>query len=336
MVDMPRPEVGPHQVLAKVRYTGVCATDVSIMKGTLTLGEGMEPIYPVRLGHEWSGTVVEVGSDTSRIKVGDNIISDTQYFCGECEYCLRGENNNCVHSRALGTIGECWPGAFAEYMLVMERCAFKVPENVPLDQAAMIEPSAIGLYGLTRAPLGPGNNLLVLGTGPIGMGGMACAKGMGMGKTILAGRKDAKLAIGKKLGADILVNTTKENLRDVVMRETGGRGMDVILDTTGDPTIFNDVLMLLRPSGYLVIPGFYEQDLKDVKLDSLIVRNCTLVGAAGTPNMGPKILDLLANRHIDLSPMITDRFPFSRVEEAFAAVTARNDSRVKVMVEFEK
>ncbi len=335
VVDMPKPVVGPRQVLAKVRYSGVCATDVSIMKGSLTLGEGMEPIYPVRLGHEWSGTVVEVGSETRRIKVGDNIISDTQYSCGECEFCLKGEYNNCVHGAAIGTIGECWPGSFAEYMLVMERTAFRIPDNVPLDQAALIEPSAIGLYGLTRAPLGPGNNLLVLGTGPIGMGGMACAKGMGMGKTILAGRKDAKLAIGKRLGADILVNTTKENLYDVVMRETNGLGVDVVLDTTGDPSIFNDVLMLLRPSGYLVIPGFYEQDLKNVKLDRLIVRNCTLVGAAGTPNMGPKILDLLSNGHIDLSPMITDRFPFSRVEEAFAAVTARNDSRVKVMVEFE-
>ncbi len=334
VVDMPKPEVGPRQVLAKVRYTGVCATDVSIMKGTLTLGDGMEPIYPVRLGHEWSGTVVEVGSETTRIKVGDNIISDTCYSCGECSYCLKGDYNNCINGRAIGTIGDCWPGAFAEYMLVMERTAFKIPPNVPLDQAAVIEPSAIGLYGLTRAPLGPGNNLLVLGTGPIGLGGMACAKGMGMGKTILAGRKDAKLAIGKQLGADVLVNTTKENLYDVVMRETNGWGMDVILETTGDPDLFNEVLTMLRPSGFLVIPGFYEQDLKNVKLDRLIVKNCTLIGAAGTPQMGPMILDMLSYRHIDLGPMITDRFPFSQVEEAFAAVTSRNDSRVKVMVEF--
>ncbi len=334
VVDMPKPVVGPRQVLAKVRYSGVCATDISIMKGTLTLGDGLEPVYPVRLGHEWSGTVVEVGSEATRIKVGDNVISDTQYSCGECEYCLKGEYGSCVNGRAIGTIGDCWPGSFAEYMLIMERTTFKVPDNVPLDQAALIEPAAIGLYGLTRAPLGPGNNLLVIGTGPIGLGGMACAKGMGMGKTILAGRKDAKLAIGKKLGADVLVNTTRENLHDVVMRETNGRGADVVLDTTGDPAIFNDVLLMLRGSGYLVIPGFYEQDLNQVKLDRIIARNCTLVGAAGTPQMGPKILDLLANGHIDLGPMITDRFPFSRVEEAFEAVTARNESRVKVLVEF--
>ena len=94
-------------------------------------------------------------------------------------------------------------------------------------------------------------------------------------------------------------------------------------------------MAMLRGSGTLVIPGFYEQELHHVQLDRLIVRNCTLVGAAGTPNMGRRILDLLANGHVSLSPMITDRFPFSRVQEAFEAVTARNDSRVKVLVDFE-
>jgi len=332
---MPKPVVGPGQVLSKVRYSGICGTDISIMRGTLNLGPNTEPIYPVRLGHEWSGTVVEVGPDTGRIQVGDNVISDTQYSCGVCEYCLKGEYNACIHGRAIGTIGNCWPGSFAEYMLTMERSTFKVPDNVPLDQAALIEPAAIGLYGLTRAQVGPGKNLLILGTGAIGLGGMACAKGMGIGKTILAGRKDAKLAIGKQLGADILVNTTRENLHDVVMRETDGRGMDIIMDTTGDAAIFNDVLEMLRGSGFLVIPGFYEQDLKNVKLDRIISRNCTLVGVAGTPNMAPRILDMLSHHHINLAPMITDRFPFGKVLEAFQSFSGRGDSRIKIMVKFD-
>lgn len=334
VVEMEKPKPGPREVLAKVAHCGVCATDIAIFKGTLELGEGNNPIYPVRLGHEWSGVVVETGSETWRLKPGDPIISDTGYSCGECEYCLKGEYQCCENGRAIGTIRDCWPGAFAEYMLIPERLAFKVPENVGLDEAALVEPASIGLYGLMRAPYGPGNNLLVIGTGPIGLGGMACAKGMGTGKTVLAGRKDRKLEIGRAMGADVLVNTTHENLYDVVMRETKGRGMDVIMDTTGDPAIFNDVLDMLRPSGSLVIPGFYEQELNHVLLDKLIVRNCTLVGAAGTPGMQPKILDMLANGHITLRPMITDRFGFGNVTQAFDAVTERNDSRVKVLVDF--
>lgn len=334
VVEMEKPKPGPREILAKVKHCGVCATDISIYKGTLKLGEGNNPVYPVRLGHEWSGVVVETGSETWRLQPGDPVISDTGYSCGQCEYCLRGEYQSCIKGRAIGTISDCWPGAFADYMLMPERLTFKVPAGVGLDEAALVEPASIGLYGLMRAPYGPGNNLLVIGTGPIGLGGMACAKGMGAGKTLLAGRKDRKLEIGRMMGADVIVNTTRENLYDAVMRETNGRGMDVIMDTTGDPAIFNDVLDMLRTSGTLVIPGFYEQEISNVQLDKLIVRNCTLVGAAGTPSIQPKVLDMLANGHVSLRPMITDRFSFVDYQRAFDAVTQRNDSRVKVLVDF--
>ena len=335
MVEAPTPVPGPREVLVKVKHCGVCATDLSIAKGTLNLGEGMEPVYPVRVGHEWSGIVEAVGSEAWRVRPGDPVITDTGYSCGECEACLLGEYQRCHRGRAIGTIGDCWPGAMAEYIVIPERLTFKVPDNVPLDEAAMVEPASIGFYGLTRAPIGPGYNLLVVGTGPIGLGGMACSKGMGTGKTILAGRKEQKLAIGKEMGADILVDMTKENLYDVVTRETDGRGMDVIMDTTGAADLFNDDLRMLRGSGFLVIPGFYERELKNVQIDRLIARDCTLVGAAGTPNMGRKVLDLLSCGHTRLLPMITDRFPFSRAKEAFRAMEERNDSRVKIMLDFE-
>ena len=248
--------------------------------------------------------------------------------------CLCGEYQNCEKGRAIGTIRDAWPGGFAEYMVMPERLVFNVPDNVGLDEAALVEPASIGLYGLLRSPMGPGKTLLVLGTGPIGLGGMACAKGLGSGKIILAGRKDRKLEIGKAMGADIVVNTLRENLHGAVMRETGGKGADVILETTGDPELLNDIFLMLRSSGTLVIPAFYEQELNHVLLDRIIVRNCTLVGAAGTPNMGRKILDMLSNGRVSLKPMITDRFRFSDVGKAFEAFGARNDSRVKIMVDF--
>lgn len=334
VVDVQKPKPGPREALVKVKHCGVCATDISIYHGTLNLGEGINPLYPVRLGHEWSGIVEETGSDNWRIKPGDRVISDTGFSCGECEMCLEGQYQNCEKGRAIGTIGECWPGAMAEYMVMPERLLFKVPDNVPLDEAALVEPASIGLYGLLRSPMGPGKTLLVIGPGPIGLGGMACAKGMGAGRTLLAGRKDHKLEIGKRMGADVVINTTTENLYEAVMRETDGKGADVVMDTTGDASIFNDILLMVRSSGTLVIPGFYEKPIQNAHLDRLIVRNCTLVGAAGTPNMGRKILDLLSNGHASLKPMITDRFSFEQVLEAFDAVESRNDTRVKIIVDF--
>ena len=335
VVEMDWPKVGPHEILCKVAHCGVCATDVAIMKGTLNLGDGADPIYPVRIGHEWSGTVVEVGSETWRIKPGDRVISDTGFSCGECEMCRRGQYQSCLNGRAIGTTGHCWPGSFADYMLVPERIAYKVPDSVPLDVAALVEPTSIGFYGLERAGFDPTTTLVVIGTGPISLGGMAVARARGIGRIIVGGRKDAKLEIAKKLGADVLVNMTRENLYDVVMRETDGRGAEIVLDSTGAPEILNDAMLMLRSSGRLVIPAFYEQLLSGIKLDRIIVKNCMLIGSAGTPNQADKILRLLESGRLDLSPMITDRFPFSEVREAFAAVSARNDSRIKVMVDFE-
>lgn len=335
VVEMEKPTPGPREVLCKVAHCGVCATDLAIKKGILNLGAGNDPIYPVRIGHEWSGVVESVGGETWRVRPGDRVISDTGYFCGECEMCKRGEYQSCANGRAIGTIGNCWPGAFAEYMMVPERMIFKVPDGVALDEAALIEPASIGYYGLERAGFDPTTTLLVIGTGPISLGGMACAKAMGIGKTIVAGRKDAKLEVARKLGADITVNMTRENLYDAVMRETGGHGMDIVMDSTGAPEILNDAMLMLRGSGKLVIPAFYEQVLNNVMLDRLIVKNCMLIGAAGTPNMGDKMLRLMESGKLNLRPMLTDRFPFSQVEAAFDAVTSRNESRVKVMVDFE-
>ncbi|MBR2572585.1 MAG: alcohol dehydrogenase catalytic domain-containing protein [Clostridia bacterium] len=334
VVEMETPRPGPKELLCKVAHCGVCATDVAIMKGVLNLGDGNDPVYPVRLGHEWSGIVTEAGEGCWRLGVGDRVISDTGYFCGECEMCRKGQYQACLNGRAIGTIRDCWPGAFAEYMLIPERMAYRVPDGVPLDEAALIEPTSIGFYGLKRAGFTPETTLLVVGTGPISLGGMACAKALGIGKTIVAGRKEAKLRIARELGADLTVNMTKENLYDVVMRETGGRGAEIVMDSTGAPELLNDSMLMVRGSGTLVIPAFYEKILDGVKLDRLIVKNCTLVGAAGTPNIGPVVLSLIESGRLNLMPMLTDRFPFDRVIEAFGAVTARNESRIKVMVDF--
>jgi L-iditol 2-dehydrogenase len=220
-------------------------------------------------------------------------------------------------------------------MLMPERLTFHIPDSVPSDTAALVEPAGIGFYGLSRTPIGPGTTLLVIGTGPISLGGMACAKGIGSGKIILAGRKEAKLAIGKKLGADVIVNMEKEDLREAVIRETNGHGADVVMDSTGAPELLNLSVSLVRPSGYIVLPGFYEQLINNFAIDNVIVRNCVLIGGAGAPDMQRRILDLLERGHIDLKPMITDRYPFGKIKKAFAAFKEKNDTRIKIMVDFE-
>jgi L-iditol 2-dehydrogenase len=106
------------------------------------------------------------------------------------------------------------------------------------------------------------------------------------------------------------------------------------MDSTGAPELLNLSVSLARSSGYIVLPGFYEQLINNFAIDNVIVRNCVLIGGAGAPDMQRRILDLLANGHIDLSPMITDRYPFEKIKEAFAAFKKKNDTRIKIMVDF--
>jgi threonine dehydrogenase-like Zn-dependent dehydrogenase len=166
------------------------------------------------------------------------------------------------------------------------------------------------------------------------MGGMACAKGYRIGKTILAGRKDPKLEIGKKLGADILVNMEREDLKSVVMRETNGMGTTIVLDATGSAELLNLSLSLTQDFGYIVLPGFYEQPINGFTIDSAIVRNCTIIGSAGAQDIQRRILDLLTNGYVDLSPMITHRYPFSQILEAFKAMETNCANRCKIMIDF--
>ena len=218
--------------------------------------------------------------------------------------------------------------------MVPERLAFKVPENVASDIAALVEPAGIGFFGLTRTPLGPESTLLVMGTGAISLGGMACAKGYRIGKIILAGRKDSKLEIGKKMGADILVNLERDNLRSVVMKETSGMGATTVLDGTGSPDLLNLSVSLARDFGYIVLPGFYEQAVNGFIIDNAIVRNCTIIGSAGAQDIQRRILDLLTNGFIDLSPMITHRYSFGQILDAFKAVEEYSSTRCKIMIDF--
>ena len=332
MMDVERPEAGPHDVLVKVTHCGICGTDVSIADGTLNLGESAKAVYPVYLGHEWAGVVVEAGSKIKKLKVGDRVLGDSGVSCDFCDDCAHGKE--CSEGRAIGTVNNHWHGGMAEYILMPEWNTHRIPDSVPLDEAALVEPTSIGMCGLMETPVGPGRNILVVGTGPISLGGMACAIGMGAGKVMLAGRKDAKLAIGREMGANVLINMEKENLREAVLRETDGIGADVILDSTGAAELFNEIVMSMRGGGYMVIPGFYERTIPEVAIDNIVSRGCRIVGAAGVAELNVRILNMMEYGRIKLGPMITDRFPFEQALDAFKAIKERNDRRIKIMLEF--
>jgi threonine dehydrogenase-like Zn-dependent dehydrogenase len=210
-----------------------------------------------------------------------------------------------------------------------------LPENVSFDQGAMVEPSATALYSVKRAEVGIGDSVLVIGTGPIGLLAAKQAKLSGAAKVIVAGRKEFKLAMAKKLGADIIVSTTKENLADVIRQETQGDGVDRIIEASGSIEMLKESFNLVRASGTISSVAFYERNVGDFNVDRLVLNNISFHGVGGSLWMNEPVLNLLSSGQMDPTVMITDRYPFGRVQEALGAMREKNDKRIKIMLEMD-
>lgn len=331
LIDTPRPEVGPSDVLTRVKYTGICATDLAIMSGETSFVRDGLITYPVRIGHEWSGIVEEVGRDVTDFMPGDKVVGDNGVPCGKCRDCLTGKSYLCRFARSVGTVNT-WDGAFAEYMLMPSHLMYKLPDSVELDEAALIEPAVISFIGLLLAHVEVGSHVLIVGTGPIGTAVTGLARAMGATKIILCGRKDAKLEIGKRMGADITINATRENLVQAVRDSTEGEGVDAVIETSGAVGVLNQSLDVLKIGGYLSLVGFYERDLDGFHIDKVVLNRINVVGAAGIPGIFPRVIDLLAHKKISLKPLITGVFAFEKMHDAVRSISENNATRIKVLV----
>ena len=335
LVEVDKPIPGPKDVLSRVCYSGICATDIAIYEGTLFNGDENMLRYPVRIGHEWSGIVEEVGSEVTAFKPGDIVVGDDSVPCGDCEFCLSGEYQLCPFGRSVGTVKDTWPGSFAEYMLMPSRMMFNIGQDIDLKEAALIEPAGIAFTGLKKGEIKPGDTVVIVGTGTIGLAAVGLARTFGASKVILVGRRDSKLEIGRQMGADILINSRNQKLPDAILPHTRmGLGADVVVETSGNVDAFKSCLSFIRNGGKLSVLGFYEQLIPDFEIDRLVLSYIDIKGVAGTANTFPPIINMLKQNLIDLKPLISCVYPFSDYQKAFDKVIENDDRRIKILIEF--
>ncbi len=223
--DIEKPEVKPGYVLVKVKYTGICGSDVPRVNGDAC------HYFPNVLGHEFSGTVEETGEGVTLLKKGDRVAGVPLVPCMKCEDCERGNFSLCKH---YSFIGSREFGSFAEYVAVPERNAVKFADSVDFKKAAFFEPSTIGLHGLLRLPYRGGGSVAVLGGGTIGMMTLQWAKIFGAKSVTVFDILEDRLALARRVGADYAVNSGKEGFMDEVKEITGGRGFDYVYETAGN------------------------------------------------------------------------------------------------------
>ncbi len=344
MVDIPVPSPGPGEVLVNVKACGVCGSDVHLSQRDEE-GYTAYPGHcrlPVVLGHEWSGEVAEVGSGVLDLKAGDAVCVEEMNWCGECTPCRAGLVNQC---RNLDEIGVTNQGGFAEYVVCKAKYCWKIDaigEAYGGDTAAMyelgamVEPTSVAYNGMFISAEGfqPGGNVLVAGTGPIGLLSIALARASGAARVIAMEPSESRRQMAKQMGADFAFDPTAAGVSavDVIMDYTHGDGVKMAVEAAaaGEHTypIFEEVL---APSGKIVQAGM---GAKRVPLGVLRVQWEMLhihgtVGHSGR-DIFPSVIRLMAAKKIDPRVMITSRFPLDRAMDAVKETEKLVDSKVMV------
>ncbi|MFP8644089.1 zinc-binding dehydrogenase [Priestia aryabhattai] len=323
---IPESEVQKNQVKIKVAYTGICGTDIHTFTGQYKNSQ-----TPVVLGHEFSGIVVEVGEDVTKVKVGDKVTSETTFVtCGECEYCLEKDYNLCAHRKGIGTQIN---GSFAEYVISREESVHVLPDTIDLKAAALTEPLACCVHAaLEKTVVKKEDKVLIFGPGPIGLLQAQVVKAQGA-FVILAGiTKDQKrLELAKSLGVDVAVDIQKESLEEMVLTYTNGYGVDKLFECSGAVEALNQGLPLVKKKGTFVQVGIFSEKLNLLDQESIIQREITYIGTRSQkPSSWHIALKLLEEKKINTEKMITKIVPLDYWRQGFEAVLSGNEIKVLV------
>lgn len=330
-ISAPVPEIAEDEALIRIIYSGICATDMEILGGEMALIRDGSIRYPVRFGHEYSGVIEKVGSAVTKFKPGDHVLSDSGIACGKCPACARGNYQGCKDARSVGTV-HCWDGSFAEYMHVPERHLYRLPDDLDMMEAALIEPSGIALEGLKRGGNLEGKTVVVVGTGTIGMTAVAMARHYKPAKVILVGRTDGKLEIGRKLGADVTINARREDVVEAVQRETNGLGAEMVLETSGNLDAVNQCVLSACYGGTVSFIGFYESGIDAFPIDVVVSRKITVGGVMGDYGTPAQVIRILEKDKIDLKPIISHVITMDELPGVMMNPGRLQGDRIKVMV----
>jgi L-iditol 2-dehydrogenase len=331
--EVPVPEIGTDEILLKVDSASICGTDLRIYHGA----HRMFPAGTVRIpGHEVVGTIACLGGQVSGYSLGQRVFVAPNMGCGSCKQCVTGHNNRCANYQAVGVTLD---GGFAEYMripaaAVRQGCVMAINPQVDPAEAALIEPFACVLRGQDALNIRPGDVVLVMGAGPIGMMHAKLARLNGAARILVSDPNEERAALAARLGADRAVVPTREDLAAVVAEESGGQGADVVIVAAPSHAAQESALHLAGIGGRVSFFGGLPKDKPTIQFDSNLVHYKELV-VTGTTACSTadcrRAAAIISAGSVDLKELISRRFPLAQVGLAFAA--AENGKSLKVVVE---
>ncbi|CAB5583977.1 L-threonine 3-dehydrogenase [Providencia hangzhouensis] len=322
MTDVPKPELGHNDVMIKIRKTAICGTDVHIYNWD----EWSQKTIPVPMvvGHEYIGEIVAIGQEVKGFKIGDRVSGEGHITCGHCRNCRGGRTHLCRNTIGVGVNRE---GCFAEYLVIPAFNAFKIPDNIPDEIAAIFDPFGNAVHTALSFDL-VGEDVLVSGAGPIGIMAAAVCRHVGARHVVITDVNDYRLELAKKMGVSRAVNVSRENLKDV-MNELGMKeGFDVALEVSGAPAAFQTMLDTMNHGGRIALLGIPPASMA-TDWSQVIFKGLFIKGIYGREMFETwyKMATLIQSG-LDLSPIITHQFSIDEFQKGFDIMRSGQSGKV--------
>jgi L-iditol 2-dehydrogenase len=329
IADMPAPEIGDDEVLVRVRACGICGSDVHGYDGS-----SGRRIPPLVMGHEASGIVAKAGRNVGHVQEGDRVTFDSTVYCGDCFFCRRGQINLCDNRNVLGvSCGEYRRhGAFAEYVAVPGRIVYGLPENLPFEEAALIESLSIAFHAVGRTPVRLGDTAVVVGTGMIGLLVVQTLRRAGCGRIFAVDIDDQKLERARALGADEGFNSRRIDAPAEIAARTEGRGADLALEVVGAAPSLATAIASVRKGGSVTLVGNLAPQV-ELPLQSVVTRELTLYGSCSSQGEYLACITMMAAGEIQVRPLITALAPLAEGPAWFDRLYHHEPGLMKVILQ---
>jgi len=320
------PEVGPRDLLVKVKVAAICGTDVHINEWTDYARARVRP--PMIFGHEYCGEVVATGDQVRRVRVGDLVAAETHIPCERCPQCMTGNMHICEHMRIIGVHTD---GAFADYTLLPETCAWVLPPDTDPELGALLEPMGVGVHGVLVDRV-DARSVAIFGCGPIGLFAVGTALAAGASQVFALEIAPYRLELARRLFPEaIVLNPLEDDVEGIVRERTGGQGVDVSVELSGSAEATRQCFQILRKGGRVSLVGL-GGDVTLNPTSDIIYREARVYGVTGRVMWGTwyQMMDIIASGRFDPTQVITHRFPLE--EYAQALELAKSGQAGKVLL----
>ena len=324
--EVERPSAGPGEVLVRSLACGICGSDLHVYHGRWQ-PSAFAP------GHELCAVVEEIGEGVTAFEVGDRVCAECLAHCGTCPPCEAGDYNHC-ESITFG--GSSWHGGMAAYSALHASSLFRLPESFSAEQGVLIEPLAVSWRAASAVATGARDTVVVIGAGTIGLMAVVAARARSAERTIVTAKYDHQAAAARALGADEIVMVGKAKVADQIKELTGGRGANVVIETTGGQQGARDALAMAAPRGRVSLVGNFSTEPR-VPLQSIVSNELDVVGSscyATTDGVRDfeSAIRLIEAGEVDAERIVTHRFPLAEGAEAFRVASDKSTGSIKVLL----